>query len=371
MLRVPVLSSSGELLMPTKASRARRWLKEGKAKVVHNDLGIFQIQLVVAPVTAFTQPIAVGIDPGKLFSGVGVQSTKFTLWLAHLQLPFTNIRERMKQRAMMRRGRRGRRINRYIAFSKRAHRQKRFDNRRNTKLPPSIRANRELELRVINELSQIYPIATVAYEIVKARGDKGFSPVMVGQKWQLNNLRKKFCDVREVFGFETANIRQQLGLQKQKYSKGDAIPATHAVDGVALACSTFIDYGIINRYFIGWKGNVSITSAHFAVIRRPPISRRQLHLMTPTKGGIRRKYGGTVTRHGFRKGDYVEATQGNKTYQGWVSGDTAKQISVSDANWKRLGQFSKNKVRLIRRSTGLILTATKVARVASLSVLKS
>ncbi|MEQ9668940.1 MAG: hypothetical protein RLO19_11385 [Coleofasciculus sp. G2-EDA-02] len=24
--------------MPTKPSRARRWLKEGKAKVVHNDL---------------------------------------------------------------------------------------------------------------------------------------------------------------------------------------------------------------------------------------------------------------------------------------------------------------------------------------------
>ena len=75
-----------------------------------------------------------------------------------------------------------------------------------------------------------------------------------------------------------------------------------------------------------------------------------------SKGGIRRKYGGTVTRHGFRKGDYVEATQGNKTYRGWVSGDTEKQVSVSDANWKRLGQFSKNKVRLIQRSTGLIIT---------------
>jgi len=88
--------------------------------------------------------------------------------------------------------------------------------------------------------------------------------------------------------------------------------------------------------------------------------------MVPAKGGVRRKYGGTITRHELRKGDYVEATQGSKTYCGWVSGDTEKQISVSDANWKRLGQFSKNKVRLIRRSTGLIITATKVARVASL-----
>ena len=67
---------------------------------------------------------------------------------------------------------------------------------------------------------------------------------------------------------------------------------------------------------------------------------------------------------------YVEATQGNKTYRGWVSGGTKTQVSVSDFNWKRLGQFSKNKVRLIRRSIGLIITAVKTARVASLSALK-
>jgi hypothetical protein len=64
--------------------------------------------------------------------------------------------------------------------------------------------------------------------------------------------------------------------------------------------------------------------------------------MVFSKGGNRRKYGGTVTRHGYRNGDYVEATQGHKTYRGWVSGDTKTQVSVSDFNWKRLGQFSKN-----------------------------
>lgn len=270
---------------------------------------------------------------------------------------------------MMRRGRRGRRINRKIAFKLRAHRQARFDNRRSRlasplgrrcKIPPSIRANRELEWRILDELTVIFPFETVVYEVIKARGDKGFSPVMVGQLWQLKQL-EAFGDVKKRMGWETAQIRQQLGLEKQKHSKGDAIPATHAIDGVALACSAFIEYGIINPSSMGWQGEVTVTPAPFAVIRRPPISRRQLHLMVPAKGGLRRKYGGTVTRHGFRKGDYVEATQGSKTYRGWVSGDTDKQVSVSDADWKRLGQFSKNKVRLLKRSTGLIVTAIKIA----------
>ncbi|MEB3180456.1 MAG: RRXRR domain-containing protein [Nostocaceae cyanobacterium] len=358
MLRVPVLTPSGKPLMPTKASRARRWLKEGKARVVYNDLGIFQVQLIRCPRTRNTQPIAIGVDPGKLYTGVGVQSSRSTLWMAHLQLPFKTVTERMSQRAMMRRSRRGRRINRKLPYNQRAHRQVRFDNRRQNKLPPSIRANRQLELRVVKELAAIYPVSDVAYEIVKASGDKGFSPVMVGQFWQLENL-KAYGTVHQIEGWETASIRRQLGLKAQKHSKGDAIPATHAVDGVALACSNFIQYGITSIHSMRWKGDVTVTPAPFAVIRRPPISRRQLHLMVPSKGGVRRKYGGTVTRHGFRKGDFVVATQGNKTYQGWVSGDTEKQVSASDQNWKRLGQFSKNKVQLVQRSTGLIVLPTK------------
>ncbi|WP_414587965.1 RRXRR domain-containing protein [Scytonema sp. PCC 10023] len=351
MQRVPVLSPSGKPLMPTKPSRARRWLKQGKAKVVYNDLGIFQIQLVKCPRTTDTQAIAVGIDPGKLYSGVGVQSARFTLWLAHLQLAFETVKKRMEQRAMMRRSRRGRRINRKVVFNKRAHRQARFDNRRQCKIPPSIRANRELELRVLDELSLIYPITTIVYEIIKAHGDKAFSPVMVGQKWQLKNFAD-YAEVQQIEGWQTAQIRQQLGLHKQKHSKGDAIPATHAVDGVALACAAFIQYGITSTHSMGWKGSVTVQPAPFAVIRRPTVSRRQLHLMVFAKGGVRRKYGGTVTRHGFRKGDVVKSPNGI----GYVSGDTEKQISVSDANWKRLGQIASSKIQLIRRSNGLIVT---------------
>lgn len=78
-MRVAVLSPEGKPLMPTKPSRARKWLKIEKAKVVYNDLGIFTVELVKEPSGTQTQLISVGVDPGKLYTGIGVQSAKATL----------------------------------------------------------------------------------------------------------------------------------------------------------------------------------------------------------------------------------------------------------------------------------------------------
>lgn len=357
MQRVSVLAPDKTPLMPTKISRANKWIKQGKAKRVYNDLKVFQIQLIEEPSGRETQPIVAGIDPGKLFTGVGVQSSRATLWMAHLMLPFQTVKERMEQRRMMRRGRRGRRINRKLPYNQRAHRQCRFNNRRHNKIPPSIRANRQLERRTVKELCKLYPLTSIVYEVVVARGDKGFSPVMVGQYWMLKQLRQ-LLPVQTYEGWQTANLRGSLNLSKQKTNKANTIPSTHAVDGVTLAASYFIQWQqwvSSNARGGNWVGEVQVTSAPFAVIRRPPISRRQLHLMVPAKGGIRRKYGGTTTRHGVRKGDFVRAEMAGRVVYGWVSGDTEHQISVSDINWKRLGQFTARKVQLLQRSTGLLV----------------
>ncbi|MEQ9236256.1 RRXRR domain-containing protein [Coleofasciculus sp. E2-BRE-01] len=355
MIRVPVLSPDGKPLMPAKASRVRRWLKAGKAKVTHNDLGIFQVQLVNPPSGEETQDIVAGIDPGKLFTGIAIQSAKATLFLAHLNLPFKNVTKRMTQRVMMRRGRRGRRINRKVSFDQRNHRQHRFDNRKGHKIPPSIRANKQLALRVVQELSKVYPFTDVVVETIKAKGDKGFSPAMVGQYWQIEQLEANGYTVHTQEGWHTSNLRQYLGLPKSK-NKAESSPAAHAVDGICTAASQFMRYRQIQGISGTFLGSIEVTPCQFAVISRPPVCRRQLHLMIPGKGGKRRSYGGTVTRHGFRKGDYVKAVKADITYYGYVSGDTKTQVSVSDANWKRIGRFTTSKVQLLQRNTGLVST---------------
>jgi len=164
MIRVSVQNPDGSPAMPTKASRARRWVQKGKATKHWNDIGLYYVRLVAEASGRKTQKIAVGCDPGKNYTGIAVQSAKFTLFTAHLVLPFERVKERLgsavikqgkiiknvRGRALQRRARRGRRINRKVPFSLRAHRQKRFDNRtKKGKRASSIRASREMEIRVI------------------------------------------------------------------------------------------------------------------------------------------------------------------------------------------------------------------------------
>ena len=383
MNRVPVVSKEGKPLMPTKPSRARRWVKEGKAVGRWSDLGVYYVQLTEPPSAEEVQPIAVGVDPGKSYSGIGVQSAKCTLLQLHLILPFGRVKKRMETRAMLRRSRRGRRINRNVPFKQRNHRQCRFDNRKQCKLPPSIKASRQLELRAVKELATIFPVAAIGYELLKAdidqtkrkraKSGKGFSPVMTGQNWAISQM-EKIAPVYVRHGWQkdgngTSQLRTQLGLEKDKVNKSIAKPETHAVDGVTLACGYFIKYVPFagsSSHGYTHKGSVAVTSSPFKVITRPGavkrgkeygFFRRQLHFEVPGKSGVRKRKGGTITPFGLRIGDLVRAEKAGKSYIGYVSGFTdtkkAQKVSVCDYTWKRIGQFTPSKVELIRRSNGL------------------
>lgn len=371
--RVAVIAADGTPLMPTKASRARRMVRDGKAIGKWSDLNVWYIQLTTEPSGREAQDISAGVDPGKSYSGIGIQSAKATLFMAHLVLPFNRVRARMSQRRLLRRGRRGRRINRDLLFALRNHRQKRFTNRRGNKLAPSIRAARQLELRVVTELSKLFPIVAIGYERVAARTKKGcnFSPVQVGQDWAIAQM-SKLAPVYQVKGWQkdgngTSQLRDHLGLEKDKTNKSEAKPETHAVDGVAIACAHFVEfkhYHQLREDGAAWFGAVSITSAvlkiitRFGAVKRGKqygFYRRQLHFEVPAKGNVRKRKGGTVTPWIFRVGDLVLGTKGKAAVTGYIGGfsEPNKVVSVYDWQWKRIGQFSVNKTKLLRRSNGL------------------
>lgn len=389
--RVPVLNPDGSPAMPTKCSRARRWIRDDKAIGKWNDLGVYYVQLLVEPSDTKTQPISLGYDPGKSYSGFGVQSSKATLFRSHAVLPFQRVKERLgaavikngkviknvRGRALQRRVRRGHRINRNLLFHLRNHRQKRFNNRIKSKLPPSILASRLMEIRIIKELCSIFPIKDIVYEVVKADVDltsgrkgaksgKGFSPVMAAQYWCMEKLAK-FAPVTKMYGWQkdgngTSQIREYLGLHKDKKNKKNPVPETHAVDGIALAASKFVSFKPFttkNGHGHQWQGEVNLTESIFRVITRPAYFRRALHFDNPSKGGSRKRKGGTVTTFGYRAGDYVEAEKAGVIYRGWIGGFTntekSKKLSVYDLNWKRIGQFSLSKVKLLRRNNKLCI----------------
>src|SRR2546423_14817252 len=69
---VPVVSAIGKPLMPTTHRRANRLIARGRA-LRRFDRGLFYIKLVDR-MDGYTQPMAIGIDPGSKREALVVQS---------------------------------------------------------------------------------------------------------------------------------------------------------------------------------------------------------------------------------------------------------------------------------------------------------
>jgi len=375
--RVPVILPDGRPLMPTTPARARKWIKSGEAIGKRNKVGIFYVQLLREPSGYDTQEIVVGTDRGKAFTGIALQSKLATIALFHACLPGfykskktskdrQSVTGKMAKRRELRRTRRGQRINRKVTFKLRNHREKRFSNRRQNKLPPSVKANREMELRILTEMSKIVPISEIRDEACGGNSKKngfGISPVTVGQEW-FRRKASKIAPVKEVDSLDTGKYRTQLGLVKYKKDKSKQTPETHANDAIALASTFFIKYKefhTVNSHGHRWVGECVVTPASFVVVTRPKLFRRKLHQENYSSCGVLKRQGGTITPFGFRSGDYVQALRKGEVIRGWIGGFTnsgkTKNISIYDHNWSRIGQFNPSSVKLIRRSSRLCVVA--------------
>lgn len=314
---VPVLGVEREPLMPTTPSRARRWIRDGKATPFYNK-GIFCVRLNVATGKA-VQEIACGIDPGSKKEGFTVKSAAHTFLNIQADA-VTWVKDAVEVRRNMRRARR---------FRNTPCRKNR-ENRSRGGIPPSTKARWQWKLRLATWLKGIYPISCFVVEDIKAktksqgRWDLLFSPLEVGKQWfygELSGLGK--VELKQ--GWETAELRLQAGLKKTK-KKMDAVFDAHCVDSWVLA-----------NWFVG--GHLKPDNETLLLVMPLQFHRRQLHALQPASGGVRRLYGGTRSM-GLKRGSIVTHPKQGKTY---VGGTMKGRLSLHEIrDCKRLARNIKN-----------------------------
>lgn len=297
-MQIPVLDKDLNPLMPTTPKRARLLLTKGKARAYWNKLGVFCIILnrVVEP---NNQPVVAGIDPGSKFEGWSVVGT-YTTVLNGMSEAITHVKDAVEQRRNMRRARRHRKCWRRIA---------RFDNRFRNKgaLPPSTNARWNAKLRILRQLIKILPISDVVVEDIMAvtkqyqkRWNSNFSPLEVGKNWFYCQIESLGIKLHLRQGYETLELREKYSLKKVK-QKDKKTFNSHAVDAWVMAASVS-----------GATEPTDLSLFYWVPIR---LHRRQLHRLEPSKGGIRRPYGGTRSME-LTRGTLVKHIKYGLTYIG-------------------------------------------------------
>jgi len=329
--RVPVVDAGGIPLMPTTPARARRMLKEGKAVARWNKLSIFYIQLKhnVDPmrkeVQERTQPIAVSVDPGASFAGLSVVGVKDTI-LNIMTEPVNWVKDALKRRREMRKLRR---------YRKCRCRKKRFDNRKRPEgwVPPSTKARWDTYLRIIDHLRRIIPITHVGVEEDKAKTKKeqkkwnnNFSPLQNGRNYFIKEVQRRGLSVTLLPAREVARLRKKYGLPKAK-DKAEKSFYSHCVDAWVISA------------FITGAATPNCLDIWYAVPLR--FHRRQLHRFQPSKGGIRKRYGGTRSL-GLKRGTLVRHSIYGLCYIGGCN-ERRRRLSLHDIKTgRRITQDAKD-----------------------------
>jgi RRXRR protein len=338
---VPVFDRKQQPLMPTTASRARRWIKSGKATAFWKG-GIFCVRLNAEPSARVVQPVACGIDPGSKREGYSVLSAAHTYLNIQAQAR-DGVKDAERDSTRMRRARRGRKT------PCRKPRQNRKQSKK--KLPPSTRARWQWKLRLARFLCQIFPVSVFVVEDVaattkpgKRRWNRSFSPLEVGKHWFYEQL-KQLAPLQLMQGYETKALREQLGLQKTRKKLAEVWEA-HCVDAWVLAHSV-----------VG--GKTAPDNTRLVCVAPFVWHHRQLHRFQPAQGGKRKPYGGTLSC-GIKRGTLViHPKWGKATVGGTMDG----KLSLHDpATNRRLTQSAQvmdcKPLKVLRWRTHLVPLAS-------------
>ena len=318
---VPVKSKDGEQLMPTSPPVARHLIKSGKATPYWNN-GIFCIRLDYET-TEYKQEIAVGVDPGSKKEGFTVKSEAHT-YLNVQTDAHSKVGKKIEKRRELRRTRRSR------SCPNRKNRTNRHPANKD-RIPAGTRARWDWKLRVLDWLSNMYPVTHVCVEDIRARTIKrakkwnsSFSPLEVGKSWFYSEIQKRWT-LFTLQGWETKELRDRLGLKKSFKKLAETFDA-HCVDSWCLAYHTV--------------GGVDVPdNTDIFCIAPIPVSRRELHRQNPQKNGIRSRYGGTVLAQGLVKNTLVKHVKHGLTR---LSGINAKGLfSIYSLDGKRITTGAK------------------------------
>lgn len=172
---VYVINKDGRPLMPTKPSKARKLLKDKKAKIV--SYKPFTIKLLYGS-SGYTQSVDLGIDLGAKHIGVAIVSEDKVLDKGEIELR-QDVSENITTRRQYRRSRRNR---------KTRYRKARFLNRTSSKkegwLPPSIQSRIDNTFSWIDKFLSLLPNPKLSIEVGKFDIQKMENPDIEGKEYQ-------------------------------------------------------------------------------------------------------------------------------------------------------------------------------------------
>ena len=181
---VYVLSIDGKPLMPCKAAKARKLLKQGRAKVVKRTP--FTIQLNFDCENQ-VQDVKLGVDTGYKHVGLSAVSSDKELFRSEVELR-TDIQKLLSEKRQYRRTRRNRLW----------YRKARFLNRgiKAGWLAPSVEHRLNEHVKAVDFVKSILPVSEITVEAAVFDIQKIKNPDITGTDYQ-NGDQKDFWNVRE------------------------------------------------------------------------------------------------------------------------------------------------------------------------------
>lgn len=194
---VYVISIDGKPLMPCKEAKARRLLKQGKAKIYKREP--FSIQLLFECENQ-VQDITLGVDAGSKHIGLSATTDKKELYAADVELR-KDIVDLISTRRENRRTRRNRLRYREPRFNNRVH------SKNNGWLAPSVDQKIQCHFQVIKDVYAILPISKIVVEVASFDIQKIKNPDISDADYQKGD-QLGFWNVREYILFRDGHVCQ-------------------------------------------------------------------------------------------------------------------------------------------------------------------